>query len=149
MHALEVQRWAADGSPDHHRKWLLATGLLVANLLVANVWLAGFSKLRVDMTEGQIYTVSDATRGQLAQLQEPLQIRGFFSAKTHPLLAPLAPQMRDLLQEFAVAGGNNVRVEVLDPVLDPELEDEINTKYGIRPVPSEKGQCATDLQGKL
>lgn len=135
VHALEVQRWAADGSPDHHRKWLLATGLLVANLLVANVWLAGFSKLRVDMTEGQIYTVSDATRGQLAQLQEPLQIRGFFSAKTHPLLAPLAPQMRDLLQEFAVAGGDNVRVEVLDPVANPELEDEINTKYGIRPVP--------------
>ena len=26
-------------------------------------------------------------------------------------------------------------MEVLDPVLDPELEDEINTKYGIRPVP--------------
>ena len=69
------------------------------------------------MTEGQIYTVSDATRSQLAQLDEPLQIRGFFSAKTHPLLAPLAPQMRDLLQEFAVAGGDNVRVEVLDPVM--------------------------------
>jgi hypothetical protein len=31
-------------------------------------------------------------------------IRGFFSSKTHPLLAPLVPQLKDLLTEYAVAG---------------------------------------------
>ncbi len=135
VYSLEVQRWARDGDRGHHRGWVLGTTLLVANLLLANVWLAGFGKLRVDMTEGQIYTVSDATRGYLSQLREPLKIQGFFSAKTHPLLAPLVPQLRDLLEEFAVAGGADVRVEILDPIDDPALEDEINTKYGIRPVP--------------
>lgn len=135
VYALEVQRWATDGSSSNHRRWRLGTALLVANLLLANVWLSPLGKLRIDMTEGQMYTLSDASRGYLTQLKEPLQIRGFFSAKTHPLLAPLVPQMRDLLQEFGVAGGDNVRVEVLDPVADPALEDEINTKYGIRPVP--------------
>ncbi|MEM8769219.1 MAG: Gldg family protein [Pseudomonadota bacterium] len=135
VYSLEVQRWARDGNRGHHRGWMLGTTFLVANLLLANVWLAGFGKLRLDMTEGQIYTVSDATRGYLSQLREPLQIQGFFSAKTHPLLAPLVPQLRDLLEEFAVAGGADVRVEILDPIDDPALEDEINTKYGIRPVP--------------
>ncbi len=135
VYALETQRWARDGDRTRHQRWMLGTGLLVANLLLANVWLSPLNRLRVDMTEGQIYTISDATRGYLSQLREPLQIRGFFSAKTHPLLAPLVPQMRDLLREFAVAGGDNVRVDVMDPVTDPALEDEINTKYGIRPVP--------------
>lgn len=135
VYALEVQRWAVDGDRKHHRGWMLGTGLLVANLLAANLWLAPLSMLRLDMTEGQIYTVSDATRGYLGQLREPMQIRGFFSGKTHPLLAPLVPQMRDLLEEFAVAGGDQVRLEIVDPVVDPAVEDEINTKYGIRPVP--------------
>ena len=73
--------------------------------------------------------------GISAQLKEPLLIRGYFSSKTHPLLAPLVGQMRDLLNEFAVAGGSQVRVEIVDPVEDPALEDEANTKYGIRSVP--------------
>jgi ABC-2 type transport system permease protein len=135
VYALEVQRWARDGDATHHRNWMLGTGLLVGNLLLANVWLGSFGGLRLDVTEGRIYTISDATRGYLSQLKEPMQIRGYFSAKTHPLLAPLVPQIRDLLEEFAVAGGDSVRVEILDPVEDPAVEDEVNTKYGIRPVP--------------
>ncbi|MFV2090930.1 MAG: Gldg family protein, partial [Pseudomonadales bacterium] len=135
VYALEAQRWAADGNARHHRSWVLGTALVVGNLLLANVWLAPLGNLRVDMTEGQIYTISDATRGYLSELREPLLIRGYFSGKTHPLLAPLVPQMRDLLREFALAGGDRVRLEIIDPVEFPALEDEANTKYGIRPSP--------------
>ena len=135
VYGLEVQRWARDGDRSRHRAWLAGTGLLIANLLAANVWLASLTGLRVDMTEGRIYSVSEATRAYLGRLQEPLLIRGYFSDKTHPLLAPLVPRMRDLLTEYEVAGGGRVRVEIVDPVDDPELEDEANTKYGIRSVP--------------
>jgi len=82
-----------------------------------------------------MYTLSDATRSYLAQLQEPLLIRGYFSAATHPLLAPLVPQLRDLLQEYAVAGGSHVHVEFVDPHDDPAVESEAGSRYGIRPVP--------------
>ena len=135
VYGLEVQRWARDGERTRHRNWLLGTSLLAANLLAANVWLASFSGLRIDVTEGRIYSISEATRGYLAQLREPLLIQGYFSAKTHPLLAPLVPRMRDLLAEYEIAGGGNVKVRIIDPADDPELEDEANTKYGIRPVP--------------
>ncbi len=135
VYGLEVQRWAKDGERTRHRAWMLGTTLLAANLLAANLWLASFSGLRIDVTEGRIYSISDATRGYLAQLREPLLIQGYFSAKTHPLLAPLVPRMRDLLAEYEIAGGGNVKVRVIDPADDPELEDEANTKYGIRPVP--------------
>ena len=43
--------------------------------------------------------------------------------------------MKDLLKEYEVAGKGKVRVELVDPVQDPEIENEANTKYGIRAVP--------------
>ncbi|GIS69866.1 MAG: hypothetical protein CM1200mP9_06870 [Gammaproteobacteria bacterium] len=43
--------------------------------------------------------------------------------------------MQDLLSEYGFAGGDRVRVEIVNPAEDAELEDEANSKYGIRPVP--------------
>ncbi|MEN8801761.1 MAG: Gldg family protein, partial [Thiogranum sp.] len=86
-------------------------------------------------TQGNIYSLSDATGQYLNQLQEPLLIRGYFSAKTHPLLAPLVPQVRDLLEEYAVAGKGRVQVEFIDPHENQALEEEAASKYGIQPVP--------------
>ncbi|OQX45848.1 MAG: ABC transporter permease, partial [Candidatus Sedimenticola endophacoides] len=81
------------------------------------------------------YTLSEATENQLAALQEPLLIRGYFSAKTHPLLAPLVPRIKDLLDEYAVASGGHARVEFVDPTRDREAEEEAASRYGIKPVP--------------
>ena len=133
--ALERQRWAKDGDRSRHGAWQLGIGLVVANLLVANLWLAPFTSARIDLTQGRLYSISPATANYIDQLREPLLIRGYFSSKTHPLLAPLVPQMKDLLREFEVAGRGKVRIEVVDPAKNPEAEDEANNKYGIRPNP--------------
>ena len=133
--ALEWLRWAGNPTNANHRRWGLVTVLLVANFLSANLWLAPVGWARADLTEGNVYSISEATRSYLAQLQEPLLIRGYFSAQTHPLLAPLVPRLRDLLQEYAVAGDGRVRVEFIDPQQHPELEKEANEKYDIQPVP--------------
>ena len=135
VYAVGAHGWAADGNRRRHGERRLVLGLLAANVLVANFWLASVAFLRWDMTEGDQYSISDATRSYLRQLQEPLLLRGYFSAKTHPLLAPLVPQIQNLLTEYEVAGDGRVRLELLDPAHDPEREDEANTKYGIRPVP--------------
>ncbi len=132
---LERSKWAAEGDASRHRKWGLGTGLLVLNVLLANVWLTQVTSLRFDWTEGRIYSISSATEGYLQQLREPLLIRGYFSERTHPLLSPLVPRLKDLLEEYEVAGAGRVRVEIIDPADDPELENEANTKYGIRAVP--------------
>jgi ABC-2 type transport system permease protein len=133
--SLERLRWANNRRQRAHRTWHWVAGLLVANVLGANLWLSQVAWARADLTTGNIYTLSDATRGYLTQLQEPLLIRGYFSASTHPLLAPLVPQLRDLLEEYAAAGGDKVRVEFVDPHENPELEEEAGSKYGIQPVP--------------
>ena len=135
VYALNSERWATDNhAAGHSRQRLIAT-LAIANLALANVWLAPVNTLRFDSTQGQIYSISPATQTYLAQLKEPLLIRGYFSAKTHPLLAPLVPQLANLLQEYEVAGNGQVRVEIVDPAEDPAIENEANTKYGIQAFP--------------
>jgi ABC-2 type transport system permease protein len=133
--SLERLRWANNSPRRAHRTWHWVAGLLVANVLGANLWLSHVAWARADLTAGDLYTLSDATRSYLGQLQEPLLIRGYFSASTHPLLAPLVPQLRNLLEEYDAAGGDEVRVEFIDPHDNPELEEEAASKYGIKPVP--------------
>jgi len=133
--ALERVRWAGNPPRPHHRRWQWLIALIIGNAVLLNIWLGPIGVLRADLTQGRIYSLSDATRHYLHDLQEPLLIRGYFSARTHPLLAPLVPQLHDLLKEYQVAGGDRVRVEFIDPHSDPDLETEAAEKYGIRPVP--------------
>jgi ABC-2 type transport system permease protein len=133
--SLETLRWAGNPGSAGHRRWYAVAGLLAVNALAANLWLDQIGWARVDLTHGRLYTLSESTHNYLSQLQEPLLIRGYFSGATHPLLAPLVPQLRDLLREYAVAGGSRVRVEFVDPHEDPTVEAEANSRYNIKPVP--------------
>jgi ABC-2 type transport system permease protein len=134
-YVLERERWASVKSSPHHQYWLVITVLLIANALGANLWLGQINGLRIDATAGNQYSISDATKSYLAQLQEPLMLRGYFSSKTHPLLSPLVPQLRNLMREYEIAGDGQIRVEFIDPISNPDLEEEANQKYGISPVP--------------
>ena len=135
VYAVDSQGWAGDGGRRRHMERRIVLALVAANFLVANFWLSGVGFLRWDATQGNQYSISEATKSYLRQLREPLLIRGYFSAKTHPLLGPLGPELKNLLTEYGVAGGDMVRVEIVDPTENPELEDEANSKYGIRAVP--------------
>ncbi len=132
---LEKHRWAHEGRQPRHALWRSMVFLTLANFILGNFWLNSMHQFRIDLTEGNFYSISPTTHHYLEQLQEPLLIRGYFSAKTHPLLAPLVPQMKDLLKEFEIAGKGKVRVEFIDPQQQPAMEEEANTKYSIKPVP--------------
>ncbi len=137
LYSLKRLRWdhGAAASRGTRRMHGALTLLLIANLVAGHLWLQQLDRARMDLTEGQIYSISPATRQYLDHLQEPLLIRGYFSAKTHPLLAPLVPRLRDLIREYQVAGHGNVKAEFIDPQQHPDLEAEANQKYGIKPVP--------------
>ncbi len=131
---LEQGRWSRGGNR-RHRRWRWGTALLIANVIVAGVSLQAFRTLRVDVTQGQLYSLSEPSMGVLEQIEEPLLIRGYFSERSHPLLAPLVPQLRDLLQEYAVAANGAIRVEFVDPAQDAEAEQAANEDYGITATP--------------
>lgn len=134
--SLDRKRWSSGPHTARYRRnIILATTLLAANLLAVNIWLNNSHALRLDLTEDHEYSISPVSRDLLTGLREPLLIRGYFSEKTHPLLAPLIPQIRDLLEEYKVAAGGNLEVSFVDPKYDEAMEAEANQLYGIKPIP--------------
>jgi len=134
--SLESKRWSTGkNTAPFRRGQSLAVVLVCANLLALNGWMFPLRGVRLDLTEYHEYTLSRTTRDLLAGLDEPLLVRGYFSEKTHPLLAPLVPTVKDMLQEYEIASGGKVQLEIVDPAKDPEKEAEANQVYGIRPTP--------------
>ena len=134
--SLDSKRWGLGKNTLAYRQnQTLAAALIGINLLVLNVWLFPLSGMRLDMTEQQEYSLSQTTHDMLNNLQEPLLVRAYFSERTHPLLAPLVPRVRDTLEEYEIASNGNMEVEIIDPLQNPELEAEANQTYGIQPTP--------------
>ncbi|GAB4407327.1 MAG: hypothetical protein Kow00106_00140 [Anaerolineae bacterium] len=134
--SLDAKRWGTGLATRARRINSQATlALVAANLLAFNVLIFPFHAARIDLTQNREYSLSDVTRDLLSNLQEPLLIRGYFSEKNHPLLSPLIPYVRDMLEEYRIASGNRVKVEIIDPIEDPQKEAEANQVYGINPTP--------------
>jgi len=134
--SLDSKRWSSGEATRTYRRSTILTALLViVNLTLVNIWVYPLSALRLDLTAQQDYSLSRTTKEMLGGLQEPLLIRAYFSEKTHPLLAPLVPQITDMLREYEIAGRGKVIVDIVDPAKDPAKETEANQTYGIQPTP--------------
>ncbi|MBI2602457.1 MAG: Gldg family protein [Deltaproteobacteria bacterium] len=133
--ALDKLKWSPEARKGQYSVRTGVVALLVMNVLAANFWLSKVESLRLDITESKMYSISEATQNVIQQLEEPLLIRGYFSSRTHPLLAPLVPTVRDLLAEYQLVSKGRIRTEFVDPRDDEEIEAEANRKYSIEPVP--------------
>jgi ABC-2 type transport system permease protein len=134
--SLDARRWSRGPQTTAYRRQVLFTvALVAANLVALNTWLFPLGGLRADLTADREYSLSPVTKDLIRNLPEPLLIRGYFSEKTHPLLAPLVPTIRDLLREYQIASGGKIQVEIVDPHTNEEIEAEANQVYGIQPTP--------------
>jgi len=113
----------------------ITMALITLNLAALNALLASWTSPRLDLTEEGIYSISPATRRILSGLDEDLTITGYFSTRTHPKLAPLIPQIEDLLDEYEALSGGRVKVQIVDPGEDEEVEQEARDRYGVESVP--------------
>ncbi|HET7375490.1 MAG TPA: Gldg family protein, partial [Anaerolineae bacterium] len=134
--ALERKRWSKGERTAAYRRGVRWTSLLLAaNLVVVNVWLYPLYGLRLDLTQQGQFSLAQPTKDLLSNLQEPLYIRAYISEKTHPLLAPLIPEIRDMLKEYQIAANGKLTADVVDPISDPAIEAEANQTYGIHSTP--------------
>jgi len=134
VYTLERLRWGGErAGARRHRVWQGVVALVVLNFLAANLWLTPIQTVRADITADNRYALSDATRTYLQGLDEPLIIRGYLSRNTHPLLDPLVPQMRNLLTEYDVVGGESVDVQIVNPKADSEAAQKAKDRFGIEP----------------
>lgn len=134
LEQLRLDPDAPHGRRRRRQLWGLA-GLVAANAALLVTWLAPVHAARADLTADQAFTLSPVTADLLRASDEPVVVRALLTERTHEKLAPLLPRVADLLAELEVVGGDRVRVEVVDPSQDAELEQQLVEQYGIRPVP--------------
>ena len=123
-----------------NRKLLGVGGLGIAAALLVSVNVlsnAGLRSLRLDLTEDGLFTLSEGSKAVLADLEEPVTLRLYFSeklAKDYPPLPGYAQRVEELLGEYAGRSGGKIRFEVHDPEPFSETEDEA-VRYGLQGVP--------------
>src|SRR5215467_13629830 len=106
---------------------LYSTGGIVAVfaiLILVNLVL-GAPRIRIDLTQGRLYTLSEGTRSVLGKLEAPVKLRLYFSQGAEvPLpIKAYGRRVEDMLAEFRQAGRGKVLLEKLDPEPDSEAED--------------------------
>lgn len=121
-------------------KLLSTTGLLiVAGLLLAINLFAGqvFKSSRLDLTDNQLYTLSDGTKNILSKIDEPVTLRLYFSEKFFtglPGVMTYGQRVRDLLEEYVSLSGGKLKLIIADPEPFSETEDQA-VQYGLQGVP--------------
>jgi ABC-type uncharacterized transport system involved in gliding motility auxiliary subunit len=119
-------------------------GVIAAAALVIGINMFADARLdgvRVDMTQGRIYTLSAGTHQILASLKEPVTLRFFYSRRlgaTIPVYGTYADHVTEMLNEYATASGGKVKVELYDPEPFSDTEDRA-VAYGLQGVPVDNG----------
>jgi ABC-type uncharacterized transport system involved in gliding motility auxiliary subunit len=103
-----------------------AVGLIALFLiLVAVNFLITRVPVRVDLTEGKQFTLSEGTRKVLSSLSSPVKVKLYISqGESVPVqLRGFAQRVEDLVREFQNASSGNLRIERYNPKPDSEEED--------------------------
>ena len=114
---------------------VISVGLIAVNAILLVIWLSPVRSARIDLTQDGAYSLSRSTRDVLSSLDQQLVIHGYFSEVTHPELEPLIPQLVDLLEEYKAAGGDNVKLEIVDPTDNPAVKRDAKERFDIEPKP--------------
>ncbi|MGH8692352.1 MAG: GldG family protein [Burkholderiales bacterium] len=103
-------------------------------LLVAVNYLVARVPARVDLTEGDLYTLSPGTKKILRGLGSPVRVKLYVSqGEAVPVqLRGFAQRVEDLVREFKAVAGSNLIVERLHPTPDSDIEDTAQLE-GIEP----------------
>lgn len=108
------------------------TALVIGIVIVINL-LAYEYHVRLDLTEDRQYTLSQATRDILDNLEEPVTVKAYFSKELPPNIVKTRQDFQDLLVEYANLSDNQVVYEFINPSEKESYEQEA-VENGIRPV---------------
>jgi ABC-type uncharacterized transport system involved in gliding motility auxiliary subunit len=107
--------------------------IFAAANVVANSW---FKSWRLDLTQNQLYSLSEGTARTLDQLSEPVELKLYFSrdaAAPVPQVQAYAARVRELLQSFQARSHGRVRFVEVDVETYSDEEDAA-VEAGIEPV---------------
>lgn len=116
---------------------LLAATFLALNMVSQQY----FASVRLDLSEGGMYTLSDGAKNIVNSIDEPVTLSLFFSDAVSRDLTGLrayATQVKDLLREFELAAKGKINFVIVDP--EPFSEDEDRAaSFGLQGIPISGG----------
>jgi gliding motility-associatede transport system auxiliary component len=104
---------------------LMALSCIALMLVAANILAARLLPQRLDLTAEHLYTLSPGTLRTLAQIDEPITLRFYYSARLGeaiPAYGVYAQRVHELLDQYVAAANGKLRLEVHQP--QPFSEDE-------------------------
>ncbi len=107
---------------------VLTTGIVILLNLLGNNF-----HFRLDLTADKRYTLSQATKDILQNLDEPVTVKVYFSEDLPPQLETARQDFQDLLTEYADLSDNKVVYEFLNPSEDTQLQTEAE-QSGVQPM---------------
>jgi len=111
----------------------IALAFVAFNLLSSQT----ITQARLDLTEQQLYSMSDGSQRIIDGLKEPVELDFYFSDKAAKDLAPLrnyARRVEEMLRAYERAAGGKIRLQVIDPEPFSEEEDQA-AESGLQAVP--------------
>ncbi len=108
------------------KQQLIKISVLVAILIGINL-LASFVFVRWDLTQEKRYTISDATKNLLQNLDEQIVINVYLAGDFPPGFERLERAIKETLESFADYGGSNIAYRFIEPN-DPKLQEELAQK---------------------
>jgi len=147
-----------------NRRTLAWGGLVLAAVILLAVNLIASSALReakLDLTQDRLFTISDGTRKALRAIDEPIDIRVYFSKKlgeAAPTYGKSFERVRTLLEQYRDIARGKLRVTFLDPEPFSDAEDHA-VAAGLKGVPLNRegemgyfgiaGSNSTDTESNL
>ena len=107
--------------------------LLISAILLVLAVLSESYFFRWDLTEGKRYSLSDATKNILKNLDEPVTVTAYFTEDLAPDLAKVKEDFKDMLIEYNSLSRGKVLYKFVNPNKDQKTEMEA-MKAGIQPV---------------
>ncbi|MCF7826142.1 MAG: GldG family protein [Candidatus Marinimicrobia bacterium] len=109
------------------------TLIVVGVIFLLNLFAQQFF-IRFDLTENERYSISDVTRDILADIDDPITVKVYFSENFPRQLISVKQYVLDMLNEYRAYAGSSLEYEFI-PISgeDQALEQEAMS-YGIQPV---------------
>lgn len=114
------------------QKLYLTIGLIIAILLVLNL-LSNEFHLRFDLTDEKQYTLSEATKDILKNLEEPVTVKAYFSEDLPPNVIKARQDFQEMLVEYASLSDGLLLYEFINPN-ENEANEQDAMSHGIQPV---------------
>ena len=113
-------------------KLFVQGSMVLAIILVVNL-LSEVAYFRVDFTEDNRYTLGEATRNILENLDEVITVKAYFTEELPAQLNYIKDELRDQFVEYENRSNGNFVFEFINPNISDELKQEA-VQNGVRPV---------------